>query len=61
MELQISSTVFEIKDDPITSIAKKDGISGIYWDLTWESEKAMEQARTTIFGRGVQSTKLTFA
>ncbi len=34
------------------NIAKRDGVSTIYWMKEWEAEKSGEQARTTIYWEG---------
>jgi hypothetical protein len=34
------------------NLAARDGVSGVYWMDTWESDKTGEQARTTIYWEG---------
>jgi len=36
------------------SLAKRDGVSAIYWMTDWETDKSGEQARTTIYWEGTQ-------
>ncbi len=40
------------ESDNIPSTVQKDGINVIYWEESWSSGKASEQARTTITWRG---------
>ncbi len=35
-------------------LAKRDGVSAIYWMDDWEADKSGEQARTTIYWEGTQ-------
>jgi hypothetical protein len=36
------------------NLAKRDGVSAIYWMTDWEADKSGEQARTTIYWEGTQ-------
>ncbi len=50
---KLGSHVFDVRDNvSVPAAPNKDKISAIYWDLNWESDKAVEQARTTIYWKG---------